>query len=309
MRLRRTMSKSLQERRQQPGTAGRDVMRPHRSPNRVFESSPLRFLARLARLAYEYFVLYFGYLYFGIGCALCSLTAAALHPFLPGRFGAPLGRWITGVHFRGFLALLRASGLVRIDLAALDQLRGERSIIIAPNHPCLLDAVFIISRLPQTACIMKAEIWDSFFLGGGARLSRYIRNNAPINLVRQSVGELRAGHQLLVFPEGTRTRAAPVNAFKGGFALMAKKSGAVVQTVFIETNSAFLCKGWPLLKKPDFPLIYRARLGMRFTAESDLKAFVSKLKNYYREELSTRVLYEPPAVRESRRPGTPRSLS
>jgi len=31
---------------------------------------------------------------------------------------------------------------------------------------------------------------------------------------------------------------------------------------------------------------------MRFTAESDLKAFVSKLKNYYREELSTRVLYE-----------------
>ena len=309
MRLRRTMSKSLQERRQQPGTAGRDVMRPHRSPNRVFESSPLRFLARLARLAYEYFVLYFGYLYFGIGCALCSLTAAALHPFLPGRFGAPLGRWITGLHFRGFLALLRASGLVRIDLAALDQLRGERSIIIAPNHPCLLDAVFIISRLPQTACIMKAEIWDSFFLGGGARLSRYIRNNAPINLVRQSVGELHAGHQLLVFPEGTRTRAAPVNAFKGGFALMAKKSGAAVQTVFIETNSAFLCKGWPLLKKPDFPLIYRARLGMRFTAESDLKAFVSKLKNYYREELSTRVLYEPPAARESRRPNTPRSLS
>jgi len=54
---------------------------------------------------------------------------------------------MTGMHFRGFLALLRASGLVRIDLASLDQLRGERSIIIAPNHPCLLDAVFIISRL------------------------------------------------------------------------------------------------------------------------------------------------------------------
>src|SRR6266850_8496102 len=138
MRLHRTMSKTLQERRQQPGTAGRDVMGPHRSPDRDFERSPLRFLARLARLArlaYEYFVLYFGYLYFGIGCALCSLAAAALHPILPGRFGARLGRWITGVHFRGFLALLRASGLVRIDLAALDLLRGERSIIIAPNHP------------------------------------------------------------------------------------------------------------------------------------------------------------------------------
>ena len=309
MRLRRTMSKSLQERRQQPGTAGQDATMPQGSPDREFVRPPLRYLARPARLAYEYFVLYFGYLYFGSGCAVVSLVSTVLHPLLPARFGVPLGRWMTGMHFRGFLALLRASGLVRIDLASLDQLRGERSIIIAPNHPCLLDAVFIISRLPQTACIMKAEIWDSFFLGGGARLSGYIRNDAPINLIRQSVGELHAGHQLLVFPEGTRTRAAPVNAFKGGFALMAKKSGAAVQTVFIETNSAFLCKGWPLLKKPDFPLIYRARLGMRFTAESDLKAFVSKLKNYYREELSTRVLYEPPAARESRRPDTPRSLS
>jgi 1-acyl-sn-glycerol-3-phosphate acyltransferase len=216
---------------------------------------------------------------------------------------------MTGVYFRGFLALLRASGLVHIDLVALDQLRRERSIIIAPNHPCMLDAVFVLSRLPQAACIMKAEIWDNFFLGGGARLSGYIRNDAPINLVRQSVDELHAGHQLLVFPEGTRTRQPPINAFKGGFALMAKKSGATVQTVFIETNSAFLCKGWPLLKKPDFPLFYRARLGMRFTAESDVNAFVSKLENYYCQELSTPVPVEPAAARGSRRATTRRSVS
>ena len=274
---------------------------PQGSPDRDFERAPLWFLARPVRLAYEYFVFCFGYLYFGTGCALVSLVSTVLHPLLPARFGVPLGRWMTGVHFRGFLALLRASGLARVDLVALDQLRGDRSIIIAPNHPCLLDAVFIISRLPQTACIMKAEIWDSFFLGGGARLSGYIRNDAPINLIRQSVDELHAGHQLLVFPEGTRTREPPINAFRGGFALMAKKSGAAVQTVFIETNSAFLCKGWPLLKKPDFPLFYRARLGMRFTAESDVNAFVSKLENYYCQELSTPALAEPPAARVSRR--------
>jgi 1-acyl-sn-glycerol-3-phosphate acyltransferase len=279
------------------------------SPHRDFERAPLWFLTRPARLAYEYFVFYFGYLYFGIGCAVVSLLSTVLHPLLPARFGVPLGRWMTGVHFRGFLALLRASGLVRIDLAALDQLTGERSIIVAPNHPCLLDAVFVLSRLPQAACITKAAIWDNLFLGGGARLAGHIRNDAPINLVRLSTRELRAGNQLLVFPEGTRTRAAPVNAFKGGFALMAKKSGATVQTVFIETNSAFLCKGWPLLKKPDFPLFYRARLGMRFTAESDVNAFVSKLENYYCQELSTPVPVEPAAARESRRATTRRSVS
>ena len=56
-------------------------------------------------------------------------------------------------------------------------------------------------------CITKASIWDNWFLGGGARLAGYIRNDAPVNLIRRSVAELRAGHQLLVFPEGTRTLA------------------------------------------------------------------------------------------------------
>lgn len=300
---------SLQESRQQPDKPGPLARMPQGRSDGVAARSPLRFLGRTLRLAYEYLVFCVGYLYFGTGCALVSLLSTALHPLLPSRIGVPLGRWMTGAHFRGFLALLKACGLVRIDLTALDQLRGERSIIIAPNHPSLLDAVFVISRLPQTACIMKAEIWDSFFLGGGARLSGYIRNDAPINLVKQSVDELHAGHQLLVFPEGTRTRAAPVNPFKGGFALMAKKSGAAVQTVFIETNSAFLCKGWPLLKKPAFPISYRARLGMRLTTESDVKAFVSKLEHYYHEELSVPVHVEPPAARESCRPDTPRSVS
>src|SRR6185436_12466403 len=123
------------------------------------------FPARWTRRVYEYLVFYLGYLYFGTGCALVSLLSAALHPLLPDATGTRLGRWMTDSHFRGFLTLLCASRLVRIDLAALDELRAERSIIIAPNHPCLLDAVLIISRLPQTACIMKADIWDSFFLG------------------------------------------------------------------------------------------------------------------------------------------------
>ena len=226
MRLHRKMKESSRQHRQQPGNARKSLTMLQEAPDGESRRSRLWFLARPARLAYEYFVFWFGYLYFGSGCVLVSLVSTVLHPLLPARLGVPLGRWMTGMHFRGFLALLRVSGLVRIDLAALDQLRGERSIIIAPNHPSLLDAVFIISRLPQTACIMKAGIWDSFLLGGGARLSGYIRNDAPISLVRQSVDELHDGHQLLVVPEGTRTREPPINVFRGGFALMAKKSVA-----------------------------------------------------------------------------------
>ncbi|MEO8166559.1 MAG: hypothetical protein ABI619_14305, partial [Betaproteobacteria bacterium] len=127
---------------------------PERPVQSRSEAMRPRGLLRFARLTYEYFVFYLGYFYFGVGCAFVSTVCALLHPLIPDRVGSRFGRWATGLHFRGFLALLKASGLVHLDLAALDGLRDEQSLILAPNHPSLLDAVLVISRLPQTACAM-----------------------------------------------------------------------------------------------------------------------------------------------------------
>jgi 1-acyl-sn-glycerol-3-phosphate acyltransferase len=88
-----------------------------------------------------------------------------------------------------------------------------------------------------------------------------------------------------VFPEGTRTVAAPVNSFTGGFAAISKLAGAPVQTVFIEARSPYLSKGWPLLRRPAFPLEYRVRLGRRFEPQPDSKAFVAALEAYFRREM------------------------
>jgi 1-acyl-sn-glycerol-3-phosphate acyltransferase len=240
---------------------------------------------RWARTAYEYFGLCLGYVYFGALGLLVTLVSAALYPLLSRQVGSNLARGVIGMAFRSFLALLRAAGLLRVDLSALDALRGERGLIIAPNHPCMLDAVFVISRIPRVACIMKAQIWDNPVLGGGARLAGYIRNDSPRGMVRQAASELQAGHSLLVFPEGTRTRSRPVNQFKGGFALIAKRASAPVQTVFIETDNPFLGKGWPAFKRPAFPLVYRVRLGERFSVTGGVQPFLAALEDYYRREL------------------------
>jgi 1-acyl-sn-glycerol-3-phosphate acyltransferase len=242
--------------------------------------------ARLLRPGMEYLAFYFALLYFGVGGVVCTCVCALLYPLLPPAAGARLGRNAIGFLFRTYLALLAGIGLLRVDLRALDALRDQPRLIIAPNHPSLLDAVLVISRVPELGCIMKAPIWDNPVLGGGARLSRYIRNDSPRAMLRGAVRELRAGHALLVFPEGTRTRSGTVDRFRGGFALIAKRAGAAVQTVFIETNSAYLTKGWPLLRKPDLPLEYSVRLGRRFQVQGDLREFVTALERYYAEELA-----------------------
>lgn len=235
--------------------------------------------------AYEYLVLYGGLALFGLSIFTWSVAAAGLYSLLPRKIGSSLGRLAIMALFRGFLCALKASGIVKFDLSALNALRDEGALIIAPNHPSLLDAVLVVSRLPRVACIMKAGLWDNLILGGGSRFAGYIRDDSPFTMTRLAAAALRSGDQLLIFPEGTRTRHEPVNPFKGGFALIAKTAGVPVQTVFIETNSAFLSKDWPLFRKPEFPLEYRVRLGRRFEVQGDVKTFVAELECYYRETI------------------------
>ncbi len=244
-------------------------------------AAPVRFLKH----AYEMFALYVGWFSFGLFCFFASCLAAVLYYLLPKQFGARVGKRIVMRVFRFFLGYLWFSGLVKCDLSALDAIKHEKGLILAPNHPSLIDAVLVISRLPQVTCIMKAALWDNPVLGGGARLAGFVRNDSQTGMVRSSVAALKQGGQLLVFPEGTRTVEYPVNEFKGALALIAKKSQAPIQTIFIESNTQFLGKHWPTLKKPQFPLRYRVTLGKRFESQDDHKAMLADIEAYFRSEL------------------------
>jgi 1-acyl-sn-glycerol-3-phosphate acyltransferase len=239
------------------------------------------------RRSLDTLLFYAGLTLFGVMSLLWSLPAGLLNMVLPRRTGAPVGRHGIMGGFRIFIGAMRLFGLFRVDLRALDGLRDAGPLIIAANHPSRLDAVLIISRLPGVVCITKASLWDNWFLGGGIRLAAYIRNDAPRQLTRLAVAELRAGRQLLIFPEGTRTEGGgPVGPFKGGFVIMARIAGVPVQTVFLEGGAHYLTKGWRLFRRPEFPLVFRARLGRRFAVTGSTKAFTADLERYFAEELA-----------------------
>lgn len=257
------------------------------APNERKTMSPglLNSIKRLLMLPIQYVQIYGAFFLFGAGGILFTLISTLLYPIMPRESGARFGQTMTYRLFRLYLWLVTKLGTFKADLSALDALRDEPGLIIAANHPGLLDAVLVISRLPRVVCIMKAEIWDNIFLGGGARLAGHIRNDTPMDMVRAAAAEVRRGQQLLVFPEGTRTRQKPINAFKGGFALIAKRAGAPIQTVFIETDNPCLSKGWPLSKKPAMPVTFHVRLGKRFEVQGDVPTFVAELEDYFRSEL------------------------
>jgi len=231
-----------------------------------------------------------------------NLVAMLLYPVLPARIGRSLGRSVIALAYRSFWGTASAIGMMRIDADCLDALRDERGVIFVANHPTMLDALLLVARLPRSACIMKADLMRNIFLGAGARLARYIRNDSARTMVRLAVEDLKDGGQLVIFPEGTRTVTPPLNAFRPGVTLIAKLAQAPIQTVFVDTDSPYLGKGWPLWRVPPLPIVFTLRLGQRFAPQHDSDALLHEIEQYFRHPLEQRATDAQPECQTSRAP-------
>ncbi|MDM0044372.1 lysophospholipid acyltransferase family protein [Variovorax dokdonensis] len=233
-------------------------------------------------------------LFLGLISLIWNLLALPLH-LLPERQGRAVGRAGIAYGYRLFWSAAQACGLMQIDDHCLDVLRNERGLIIVANHPTMLDALLLVARLPRSACIMKASLLRNIFLGSGARLARYVSNASARIMIRQAVADLRSGGQLVVFPEGTRTETPPLDTFRPSVTLISRMAQAPIQTVFIETDTPYLRKGWPIGRVPPLPIRFRLRLGRRFSPETNGNNLLAELERYYRESLEERAFDAPDA--------------
>jgi 1-acyl-sn-glycerol-3-phosphate acyltransferase len=217
-----------------------------------------------------------------------NVVALLLYPLLPRATGLRVGRAMIAWGYGLFWRIARCSGMLRLEAGVLDALREERGLIVVANHPSLLDAVMLVARLPRCACIMKSSIARNPLLGPGAKLARYIRNDSAHSMVQGAVDDLKAGGQLVLFPEGTRTapglrhaRPQRLNSFHFSFTMIAQRALVPIQTVFIDTDSPYLGKGWPLWKLPPLPIRFTVRLGQRFAPAADHKALQAEIEAYF----------------------------
>jgi 1-acyl-sn-glycerol-3-phosphate acyltransferase len=239
-------------------------------------------------------LLAFGSLLLALLCLAWAIVAVVLLPLTPAESGRRIGRNVAMHIFRAWLGLMEALGAWRLDLSELDALRDAGPLILAPNHPSLLDAVFIVSRLPEAVCVMKGSLLRNFLLAPAARLARYVPNDSLLRLISRASPELARGGQLLLFPEGTRSVGA-LGPFTEAVGAVSRRTGVAVQAVLIEDPERFLGKQWPLARVPRFPLAYRVRLGRRFDPPADVRAFTLELERYFARELSAASAEQPVA--------------
>lgn len=189
--------------------------------------------------------------------AVCVSLNIVCTPLLLAGDRARRGAAVRAVIRRLFVAWCAWLGTIRIIYVRFHGFTPEAlagpAVYIA-NHPGILDATLILSRLPDTICIFKPEIMRNPVLGPAAIMAGYVSGSNGVDLIRDVAGRVIAGRSLLIFPEGTRTAAdVAINPFKPGFALIASRAHAPVRLIRVRAPRDLVPKGWPWWRAPPFP--------------------------------------------------------
>jgi len=209
------------------------------------------------------------WLVFGLVSLVLNL-ACAIMLVLPGaRRRGPAARGAIRWLFSAWCSWLHATRLIYVKWTGFTPEALEGPAVYIANHPGLLDATFILARLPDTICIFKPSVMHNPAIGPAAVLAGYASGDAGIDVIRAVADRLAAGRSLLIFPEGTRTYGgALLNPLRPGFALIAARARVPVRLLAVRAPRDLLPKGQPWWRVPTLP----ANIEVEFLGEVEAGA-------------------------------------
>ncbi|AHG90547.1 1-acyl-sn-glycerol-3-phosphate acyltransferase [Gemmatirosa kalamazoonensis] len=139
--------------------------------------------------------------------------------------------------------ILKASG-VRVVLHGGEQLVPGEPHIFVSNHVSWYDVLALVLVLPQYSFVAKAELFKVPLFGSAARAVGTIpieRENrkAAFQSYEEAAVRIRAGRNVVVYPEGTRGTSYALRPFKKGPFVLAIAAGVpIIPTIIHGTIEA-----------------------------------------------------------------------
>ena len=148
--------------------------------------------------------------------------------------------------------LLRAA---RWHLGLQVEVRGtppDRDCLVAAKHQCFLDIIAIAEAVPRRSFIMKREVMRVPIMGWFALKAGCIpidrsKGKDAMNAIARQIERRMTGPglgQLIIYPEGTRTRPGERRPYKHGVATIREATGLDVVPVAVNTGMFWPRKGW-----------------------------------------------------------------
>ncbi|MFC2822124.1 MAG: lysophospholipid acyltransferase family protein [Sphaerochaeta sp.] len=196
-----------------------------------------------------------------------------------------IGLWLSGtrVHVSGNLASIRK------------RIKNGESFCFVSNHTSILDIILMLGKLGAKAgFVTKRELVYVPLINAiiASTHSVFIdRKNLrrSVASIKKATENIRKGHSMVIFPEGTRSKTGEIGFFKHGSFRMATESGAEIVPItvkglrgqfeerrrFFQTGDCYLHVGNPV--KPVSPADREAVSAMITSIENEIKETYAKL--------------------------------
>jgi 1-acyl-sn-glycerol-3-phosphate acyltransferase len=179
---------------------------------------------------------------------------------------------------------------------------SDGPMIFAANHSSHADTAAILDTMPARICkntvvaaaldvfgpdktgSLRRQLSKSalqFVTASGFHAFAFDRLGPPLPSVRTSVQLIRNGWNLLLYPEGTRSKTGEIGSFKPGVALLAKFTGRPVIPIHVEGGDAILPYG-VFMPQPARALV-RYGEPLYYLADDTPLSFTSRLEQRVRE--------------------------
>jgi 1-acyl-sn-glycerol-3-phosphate acyltransferase len=226
-----------------------------------------------------------------IVCALPLVICLSPFPQTKARLLQAMTHRYLAFFTRTWLPALGAYRIV--EIRGLERALAARPVICVANHRGFMDGILLLGLLPRTGVLIKARDtrqWTYALLERHLDLVSVDRNS--LNSVSASLDRCRAvlaaGKNLLVFPEGTRSRSGRLQHFNRIAFQLALASRTPVLPVIVHSTCPFMAK----VPGSIFPR-GRNQYGIRFLdlesprPDDDADAFCDRIHRRMAQELKT----------------------
>jgi 1-acyl-sn-glycerol-3-phosphate acyltransferase len=138
---------------------------------------------------------------------------------------------------------------IQVDIEGLEHIRQDEAQILIANHQGYFDIFALSGFLPlQIRWVAKSSLFKIPFVGWSIAASGYIpveRGNRKksYQAFLATIGKLKAGNSIVIFPEGTRSEDGTIGPFKKGSLLLSARSGAPLVPVTLLGTGNIIRKG------------------------------------------------------------------
>ncbi len=172
-----------------------------------------------------------------------------------------------------------------IQLSGIENVPKTGGVLFVANHQSNFDIPILIGHIPRDkGFIAKLELLK---VPSFSRWMKYIGcifidrkdPRQSLTAINDAAGQLKAGHCIVIFPEGTRSADGTVGPFRAGGLRLALKAGVPIVPITISGSKGIMPKGSSIIRSARVNVIVSPPLMPAEFKEMDSNQISEKVRN------------------------------